>query len=109
MPQQSVKLPKLSELPLQEGDPHHSAWGLYGKDDELGTLNRLTDEVVLKAAREEIRTGVRYEGLFYEFTFSGLMTSHFCLTRMIDFFGSVGRGDVVVTVQVDFPRCCLPC
>lgn len=57
----SIKLPKLSELPLQKGDPHHSAWGLYGKDDELGTLNRLTDEVVLRAAREEIRSGVRYE------------------------------------------------
>ena len=55
-----VKIPKLSELPLNEGDPHHSAWGLYGKDDELGTLNRLTDEVVLSAAREEIRSGVRY-------------------------------------------------
>lgn len=60
MSQVPIKLPKLSELPLKEGDPHHSAWGLYGKDDELGTLNRLTDEVVLRAAREEIRSGVRY-------------------------------------------------
>ncbi|MCJ1297817.1 hypothetical protein MMC08_000605, partial [Hypocenomyce scalaris] len=53
------KLPKFSDLPLGKGDPHHSAWGLYGKDDELGTLNRLTDEVVLKAAKEEIQTGIR--------------------------------------------------
>ena len=30
----------------------------YGKDDELGTLNRLTDDVV-KAASSEIQTGVR--------------------------------------------------
>lgn len=60
MSQVPIKLPKLSELPLKEGDPHHSAWGLYGKDDELGTLNRLTDEVVLRAARGEIRSGVRY-------------------------------------------------
>jgi len=56
-----AKIPKLSELPLDKGDPHHSAWGLYGKDDELGTLNRLTDDVVLRAAREEIQMGIRYE------------------------------------------------
>lgn len=53
-------LPKFSDLPLRKGDPHHSAWGLYGTDDELGTLNRLTDDLVLKAAREEIQTGTRY-------------------------------------------------
>ncbi|KAK7543158.1 hypothetical protein IWX49DRAFT_505921 [Phyllosticta citricarpa] len=51
-------LPKFSDLPLREGDPHHSAWGLYGKDDELGFLNRLTDDVVL-AASKEIKSGVR--------------------------------------------------
>lgn len=31
----------------------------YGKDDELGFLNRLTDDVVKDAARE-IKTGTRY-------------------------------------------------
>ena len=31
----------------------------YGKDDELGTLNRLTKEVVVEAAKE-IKTGERY-------------------------------------------------
>ncbi|KAJ9662230.1 hypothetical protein H2201_006160 [Coniosporium apollinis] len=51
-------LPKFSDLPLNKGDPHHSAWGLYGKDDQLGFLNRLTDEVVLEAAKE-IQTGAR--------------------------------------------------
>jgi len=30
----------------------------YGKDDELGTLNRLTNDVVLEAAKE-IKTGTR--------------------------------------------------
>lgn len=30
----------------------------YGKDDELGMLNRLTDDVVLEAAKE-IKTGKR--------------------------------------------------
>ena len=52
-------LPKFSDLPLRKGDPPHSAWGLYGKDDDLGTLNRLTDVLVLKAAKGEIQTGVR--------------------------------------------------
>ena len=53
------KQPKFSELPLNKGDPPHSAWGLYGKDDELGTLNRLTPEVVVEAAKE-IQSGIRY-------------------------------------------------
>ena len=52
-------IPRFEDLPLRKGDPHHSAWGLYGKDDELGTLNRLTDERVVEAARTEIKSGVR--------------------------------------------------
>lgn len=52
-------IPKFEDLPLHEGDPHHSAWGLYGKDDELGTLNRLTNERVVKAAKAEIKSGER--------------------------------------------------
>jgi hypothetical protein len=52
-------IPPFSSLPLNKGDPLRSAWGLYGKDDQLGTLNRLTDEIVAAAAKEEIRTGVR--------------------------------------------------
>lgn len=50
--------PKFDDLPLKEGDPPFSAWGLYGADDQLGTLNLLTTEVV-KEASKEIRTGVR--------------------------------------------------
>lgn len=52
-------IPSFDDLPLREGDPHHSAWGLYGDKDELGTLNRLTDERVAAAARAEIQKGVR--------------------------------------------------
>lgn len=51
-------LPPFSALPLRDGHPHHSAWGLYGEDDQLGFLNRLTDDVVLAAAGE-IKSGVR--------------------------------------------------
>lgn len=53
-------IPSFDDLPLREGDPHHSAWGLYGADDELGTLNRLTNERVVAAARDEIQKGIRY-------------------------------------------------
>ncbi|KAH6686214.1 hypothetical protein F5X68DRAFT_14376 [Plectosphaerella plurivora] len=52
-------IPSFDSLPLRKGDPPYSAWGLYGPNDELGTLNRLTDERVLAAAQSEIRTGAR--------------------------------------------------
>lgn len=52
-------IPAFDDLPLREGDPFHSAWGLYGGKDELGTLNRLTDERVATAAKTELKTGVR--------------------------------------------------
>ncbi|OCK86306.1 hypothetical protein K432DRAFT_431022 [Lepidopterella palustris CBS 459.81] len=53
--------PKYSEFPLNPDDPFRSAWGLrlkYGKDDQLGFMNCLTDEVVHEAAKE-IETGTR--------------------------------------------------
>jgi len=50
--------PAFDSLPLNPNDPPFSAWGLYGPDDQLGTLNLLTPEVVTEAAKE-IRTGVR--------------------------------------------------
>lgn len=54
-------LPTLSELPLNPEDPPTSAWGLWGdsKEASLGSLNYLTDEAALKAAKEEIQTGQR--------------------------------------------------
>lgn len=62
------QLPKFTDLPLGQGDPPHSAWGLYGKDDQLGTLNRLTDDIVLRAAKEEIQSGTR-SVLWYNYNF----------------------------------------
>ncbi|KAK1778389.1 hypothetical protein QBC45DRAFT_328425 [Copromyces sp. CBS 386.78] len=52
-------IPDFESLPLREGDPKYSAWGLYGDKDGLGTLNRLTDDRVAEAAKNEIKTGVR--------------------------------------------------
>lgn len=51
-------LPSFDDLPLRPGDPPHSAWGLW-KSPALGALNHLTDDAVLKATQEEIRTGER--------------------------------------------------
>lgn len=52
-------VPPFEDLPLRRSDPHHSAWGLYGEKDELGALNRLTNERVVAAAKGELKTGVR--------------------------------------------------
>lgn len=30
--------PAFADLPLRQGDPPLSAWGLWGEEDELGTL-----------------------------------------------------------------------
>lgn len=48
--------PAFEDLPLQKGHPQFSAWGLWGKDDELGTLNLLTPDRRKQAALE-IQTG----------------------------------------------------
>lgn len=53
------QLPTFAELPLREGDPPNSAWGLWGPSDKLGALNYLTDELVLRAAKDEVQTGER--------------------------------------------------
>lgn len=49
-------LPCYSDLPVTPGAPAGSAWGLWGPDDQLGTLNLLTPERTAAAARQ-VRTG----------------------------------------------------
>ncbi|CAK7216601.1 hypothetical protein SCUCBS95973_002862 [Sporothrix curviconia] len=49
--------PLFDSLPLHPDHPIGSAWGLYGPDDELGTLNLLTADVVRAAAASEIQRG----------------------------------------------------
>ena len=46
-------LPSFSALSFRRGDPPFSAGNLYGDDDQLGALNRLTDELVKEVARDE--------------------------------------------------------
>jgi kynurenine formamidase len=45
-------------LPLLPNGLRHS-WDVFGRDDNRGTANRLTPDVVLEAARSEIVTGER--------------------------------------------------
>ena len=53
------KLPTFDELPMFKNMPG-CAWTLWGENDQLGTVNLLTEEVVARAAKEEIKydTGV---------------------------------------------------
>lgn len=52
----SIQRPKFDDLSLRQGDPKFSAWGLWGNDDELGTLNLITEDV-RKAAALEVKLG----------------------------------------------------
>lgn len=52
----SIPRPKFGDLPLRQGDPKWSAWGLWGHHDELGTLNLITEDV-RKAATLEVKLG----------------------------------------------------
>ena len=49
-----MSLPTFKELPNFE-EFTGCAWGVWPEDDELGTVNLLTEDVVLQAAKEEIR------------------------------------------------------
>ena len=52
------KLIPFEALPLDSNGPRGNAWGRFGQNDALGTLNLLTPEVILVAVKE-VRTGVR--------------------------------------------------
>ncbi|TFY81588.1 hypothetical protein EWM64_g2422 [Hericium alpestre] len=49
-------LPSFDELP-HFNEYTGCAWTVWGEDDQLGTINLLTDDVVRRAAQEEIKTG----------------------------------------------------
>ncbi|KAA8652396.1 uncharacterized protein ATNIH1004_001300 [Aspergillus tanneri] len=52
----TVSRPAFDNLPLRKGDPKGSAWGLWGGNDELGTLNLISEDVV-RATRSEVFLG----------------------------------------------------
>jgi putative cyclase len=49
-------LPDFADLPVKPDYPPHSAWGVFGDDDQIGTLNLLTPERVAAAA-QLVKTG----------------------------------------------------
>lgn len=51
-----MSLPSFDELPIDKSGPELNAWGLYGKDDELGRLNLITPAVV-KRGTETVTLG----------------------------------------------------
>lgn len=46
----SDDFPRFAELPKFEGEDERHAWGVFGADDDLGTVNHLTPERVRDAA-----------------------------------------------------------
>jgi len=50
------KIPSYSELPVRAGAPEGAAWGVFGDDDEVGTINLMTPERVVWAA-QSIKNG----------------------------------------------------
>ncbi|KAL3457092.1 hypothetical protein BJX64DRAFT_293434 [Aspergillus heterothallicus] len=59
MSSHSNDYPAFDSLPVDKNGPRGNAWGLWGLDDQLGTLNLLTDDVVQRAAAENIKIGKR--------------------------------------------------
>jgi hypothetical protein len=55
----TARVPSYDELPVREGAPPHSSWGLWGDEDRLGCLNLLTAEKV----REGL-AAVRHQRVF---------------------------------------------
>ena len=43
-------IPRYSQLPIIEGTGERHSWDVFGRDDELGTLNFIRPETVVKAA-----------------------------------------------------------
>ncbi|HWN57720.1 MAG TPA: cyclase family protein [Methylomirabilota bacterium] len=50
------KIPSYNELPVRAGAPQGAAWGVFGDDDEVGTINLQTPDRVVAAA-SSIKTG----------------------------------------------------
>jgi len=49
-------LPSYDQLPVRKGAPAGSAWGVFGDQDEVGTINLLTPARV-RSAKDSIKSG----------------------------------------------------
>ena len=75
----SSDLPTYDQLPIKPEYPPHSAWGVWGEDDNLGTLNLLTEDVV-KEVKNKNKNGA------YLYIANSI---HVCNTTLILFFNLV--------------------
>lgn len=50
------RVPAYSDLPVRAGAPEGASWGVFGDDDEVGTINLMTPERVVWAA-QSIKSG----------------------------------------------------
>ncbi|KAI8063449.1 hypothetical protein BC940DRAFT_307236 [Gongronella butleri] len=46
-----MSLPNYNQLPVDPKHPPHTSWGLWGDDDNLGTLNKITEQTTAQAAK----------------------------------------------------------
>jgi hypothetical protein len=45
-----MSLPTYEQLPIDAKYPDKTAWGVWGDDDNLGTLNKITDEITVNVS-----------------------------------------------------------
>jgi hypothetical protein len=57
------KFSTFDELPMFKNMPG-CAWSLWGENDQLGTVNMVTEEVVARAAMEEIKYDINLNSVF---------------------------------------------
>ncbi|KIW93278.1 uncharacterized protein Z519_05883 [Cladophialophora bantiana CBS 173.52] len=52
-----TSIPHFDDLPRVPGQPQGNSWGLWGQEDQLGTLNKITPESRKRAA-QEVKAGI---------------------------------------------------
>lgn len=90
------RVPRYAELPLTPDAPPRSAWGVFGRDDQLGTLNFLTSERRLAALRNISRGDVFSLDLPLHLPRPPMIALRTAYRRtQIKFPGNRGRDDVM--------------
>lgn len=69
MSQTPTKLPSYDELPIDSKYPPKTAWGIWGEEDNYGTLNLLTEERVANVSIFDIKSQESIYIYIYMLTF----------------------------------------
>ncbi|HEU0169681.1 MAG TPA: cyclase family protein [Chloroflexota bacterium] len=90
------RVPTYAELPVVPDAPPNSSWGVFGRDDQLGTLNFLTEERRLAAAQLVKRGAVFNLDLPLHLPSPPFFPARAAYRRtQVSFPGNRGRDDVV--------------